>query len=302
MAQNIKHVSIVLKPNVNDQFRNIIPNLTDWLINRKCKVSFLDSEQKRIEAFLGKIHKSVTFLNIKELHSESDLLISLGGDGTLIGCARKSTTKTPPIFGVNMGNLGFTTEFNQVEMFDELSKILKNNYETYKLPLYTVTVKNGDKTQYKGSFINDVIFGKNDLSRMILISIMLGKEHVYDISGDGLIISSPIGSTAYSLAAGGPMIHPAVNSMVLTPICPHSLTHRPLVIPDSEIVTGKLCNHNSIPVVLTLDGQETYTIQQQDVVVVKKSKSIHANIIKNVNRNYFHTLREKFTYGRQGIK
>jgi NAD+ kinase len=302
LPQNIKHVSIVLKPNVNDLFRNIIPNLTDWLVNRKCKVSFIDSEQVRIEKFLGNIHKNISFLSVKELHKESDLLISLGGDGTLIGCARKASTKTPAIFGVNMGNLGFTTEFNQVEMFDELSNILKGKFETYKLPLYQVIVKNGDKVQFKGSFVNDLIFGKDDLSRMILISIMLGKEHVYDISGDGLIISSPIGSTAYSLAAGGPMIHPDVNSMVLTPICPHSLTHRPLVIPDTEIVTGKLCNHNSIPVVLTLDGQETYTIKQQDVVVVKKSKTIHANLIKNVNRNYFHTLREKFTYGRQGTK
>ncbi|MBT7608372.1 MAG: NAD(+)/NADH kinase [Bacteriovoracaceae bacterium] len=302
MQQKIKHVSIVLKPNVNDEFRNVIPNLTEWLINRKCKVSFLESESSRIKRFIGKLHDGVSFLSTKNLHKKSDLLISLGGDGTLIGCARLATKDTPPIFGINMGNLGFTTEFNQIEMFDELSNILKGKYETYILPIYKVDVRNGDKSQFKGSFINDLIFGKVDLSRMILISIMLGKDHVYDISGDGLIISSPIGSTAYSLAAGGPMIHPSVNSMVLTPICPHSLTHRPLVIPDDEVVTGKLCHHNSIPVVLTMDGQESYTIKQQDVVIVKKSKSTHALIIKNKDRNYFHTLREKFTYGSQGKK
>ena len=302
MAQKIKNVSIVLKPNVSDEFRNIVPNLTEWLTNRKCRVSFLIEEQKRIEKFLNNSSDKVLFLDLKDLHNESDLMISLGGDGTLIGCARKATKKTPPIFGVNMGNLGFTTEFNQVEMFDQLSLILKGNYESYKLPLYQVQVKNGDKSHFKGSFINDLIFGKNDLSRMVTLSIMVGQDHVYDISGDGLIISSPIGSTAYSLAAGGPMIHPSVNSMVMTPICPHSLTHRPLVIPDTEIISGKLCNQNNVPVTLTLDGQESYTIRQQDLVIVKKSKTVFADIIKNKDRNYFHTLREKFTYGRQGVK
>lgn len=304
MAQKIKNVSIVLKPNVNDQFRNIIPNLVEWLVNRKCQVCFLDFEQERIKDFLksSRAKNKVCFHQLKDLHKESDLLISLGGDGTLIGAARRASKSTPPIFGVNMGNLGFTTEFNKVEMFDELSDILKGKYETYKLPLYQVQVKNGEKVHFKGTFINDLFFGKNDLSRMITLSVIVGQDHVYDISGDGLIISSPIGSTAYSLAAGGPMIHPEVKSMVMTPVCPHSLTHRPLVIPDNEIITVKMCNNNYIAVTLTLDGQESYTLNQHDVATVKKSRSIYANIIKNKDRNYFHTLREKFTYGRQGIK
>ncbi len=300
MAEKIKNVTIILKPNIDDHFRNIVPNLTSWLSNRKCHVSFLESEEERIKKYLKKIPKSISFLDFNAFHKNSDLLISLGGDGTLIGCARKSTSKSPPIFGVNMGTLGFITEFNKVELFDELAHVLKNKYEIYKLPLYQVQVFDGEKSLFKSSFINDLTVGKNDLSRMITLSLSVGTEHVYDTSGDGLIISSPIGSTAYSLAAGGPMVHPSVNSMILTPICPHSLTHRPIVIPDKEIINVKLNGASNIPVLLTLDGQESYTLGPKDIVIIRRSKSSFSKLIQNKNRSYFHTLREKFTYGRQG--
>ena len=293
----IKNIGILLKPRNVSEFATTIPNLTEWLIRRKKAVSFLSKEQQRVETIFGKIPKSVSFIEEDDLKG-LDLIITLGGDGTIIGVSRKCTKSSPPIFGVNMGNLGFITEFSKIDYFDELAKTLKGNFEIAKLQLYKVTVTKRDKEIYKGNFINDVVINKNNISRMFTLSVECDSELIFNVSGDGLIISSPIGSTAYSLAAGGPITHPDVNALLLTPICPHSLNHRPLVIPDTKEIEVKFPVKEKF-LSLTLDGQEAFDIEKGCIVKISKVKNSYAKIVKNNDRTYFQTLKEKLTHGQR---
>ncbi len=294
----IKRVAIVLKPEVTSEFMSFLPILTDWLNRRKKEVCFLESELSRVKKIYKDDIKNIEFINESQLHDGQDLIITLGGDGTLIGACRHATRGSPPIFGTNMGKLGFITEFSKVEFYDELTHVLEGNYETVRVPMFSAQVFKKDKRVFKESFLNDVVFNKLDISRMFTLSVESDDEHIYNISGDGLIVSSPVGSTAYSLAAGGPIIHPAVGAMVITPICPHSLTHRPLVIPDHCQVKVRLSG-NVDHINVTLDGQSAITISEEDLVVIKQEKRNQIRLIKNQNRTYFHTLKEKFTHGRR---
>lgn len=279
------------------EFSTIIPNLTEWLIRRKKNVYFLEKEAARVTKKFNSLPKHVSFIDTKELH-DLDLIITLGGDGTLIGVSRNCTKKSPPIFGVNMGRLGFITEFSKVDYFEELSQTIKGNYEINKLQLYRVNVTKKGKVIFKSNFLNDVVINKNNISRMFSLTAECESELIFNVSGDGLIISSPIGSTAYSLAAGGPIIHPNVNSLVLTPICPHSLNHRPLVIPDDKSIDIKFPSKED-HLSLTLDGQENVDIEKGCVVTISKVKNNFAKFIKNPDRTYFHTLKEKLTHGQR---
>lgn len=300
MAQ-LKNITIVLKPKVTTEFESILPNLLSWLLRRKKTVHFLASEKERLNKIFKGDLKNINFVQENELHNNSDLIITMGGDGTLIGVSRNVKKNSPPIFGVNMGHLGFITEFSKVEFFDQLEDAVKGNFELTTLSLYQVEVFRKDKSTFKGTFLNDVVVNNNQISRMLTLSVESMGEHIYNLSGDGLIISSPIGSTAYSLAAGGPIIHPNVNAMTLTPICAHSLTHRPLVIPDNTSVTIKAARPDE-SIKLTLDGQQSLVVTSQDTIKVTKRKGIQVRLIKNPGRAYYRTLKEKFTHGTREIK
>ncbi len=302
MAQ-LKNISIILKPKVNSDFESILPNLASWLIRRKKTISFLLKEKERIHKIFKGDVKNLNFIAENELHSSSDLIITMGGDGTLIGVCRNITKNSPPIFGVNMGHLGFITEFSKAEFFDQLEATLKGNFEITQLCLYQVEVfsKKKDKPTFKGYFLNDAVVNNNQISRMLTLSVESEGEHIYNLAGDGLIISSPIGSTAYSLAAGGPIIHPSVNAITLTPICAHSLTHRPLVIPDHSNVVIKATRADE-SIKLTLDGQQAVILDSHDLIKVTKKKTKVVRLIKNPGRTYFRTLKEKFTHGAREIK
>lgn len=294
---NPKTVSIVIKPKVLAAFSSILPNLCSWLHRRKISVNFLDSEEKRLNSIFKTLPKYISLVDMKEIHA-SDLIISLGGDGTLIGVSRLCTKNSPPVLGVNMGRLGFITEFSRAELFDQLEIILKKNVEISKVHLYKTTVIRKDKKNFQGFFLNDAVVSKHEISRMFALAIESNNEHLFDISGDGLIISSPIGSTAYSLAAGGPIIHPFVNGITLTPICPHSLTHRPLIVPDNLGIDVRI-PPSTDNINLTLDGQVFFNVESRDIIKIQKSKTRYMKLINNPDRTYFQTLKDKFTHGRR---
>lgn len=295
---SIKNISIVLKPEVISEFNSFLPILTEWLKRRRRNVYFLEDELPRLK----KIYKNdLAHLNLvppKELFHETDLIISLGGDGTLIGVCRNATKNAPPIFGINMGKLGFITEFSKLDFYDELQKTIDGNLELVKVPLYTVNVSRNEQKRFKGHFINDTVFNKIGIARLFNLSIEARGEHVYGVSGDGLIITSPIGSTAYSLAAGGPIIHPEVSCLTLTPICPHSLSHRPIVMPESFDIKIRL-SYPKENVNLTLDGQVSLPIEVEDTVEISHNPKLFVRLVKNPHRTYFHNLKEKFTHGRR---
>jgi NAD+ kinase len=297
----LKNITIVLKPKVTSEFESILPNLASWLHRRKKTIRFLSKEKERLTKIFKGDLKNIIFVEEDKLNIDTDLIITMGGDGTLIGVARNVKKNSPPIFGVNMGHLGFITEFSKVEFFDQLEETIKGNYKLTTLSLYQVEIFRKGKSTFKGSFLNDLVINNNQISRMLTLSVESEGEHIYNLSGDGLIISSPIGSTAYSMAAGGPIINPSVNAITLTPICAHSLTHRPLVIPDNTSVIIKAARPEEL-LKLTLDGQQALVVTSQDMIKVSKRKTIHAHLIKNPERAYYRTLKEKFTHGTREIK
>jgi len=294
-VKSIKTISIILKPKSVTEFVSILPNLVTYLEKRKVRVCYRLADKERIENILkNRNYTSIFLKDDVEIHKKSDLIISLGGDGTLLGISRNSKTSSPPILGVNMGNLGFITEFSKSELYDGLDLIFSNKYEVSKIPLYEVSIPN---RKLKYQFMNDVVISKSEISRMITLTASTSSEHIFNLSGDGLIVSSPIGSTAYSLAAGGPILHPSVKSMLLTPICPHSLTNRPLVISDTtELEVAAAQNSESL--LITMDGQEAIKLLGKEKVYIKRSK-FSAKMVLNPNRTYYHTLKIKFTHGRR---
>ena len=294
-------ISFVLKPKVTSEYSSILPNLARWLGKRKKKMLFDLKDEKIVLKALKKIPPKAEFVEQSKIHTEADLIISLGGDGTILGACRKAHKKGPPIFGINLGKLGFITEFSQFDFFDSLEKTLMDKFETIKMPLFRVEVSDKNKCLFKSYFMNDAVINKIDISRIFTLNIEANGQQIYTVSGDGIIISSPIGSTAYSLAAGGPIIHPAVRSLVLTPICPHSLTKRPIVLPDNSTINLKIYPTDG-QVHLTLDGQEVIEITNKHLITVKKSSGLSARLVKNLDRSYFLTLKEKFTHGKENIK
>lgn len=289
----MKTIGITLKPNSTPEFYSILPNLCAWLQRRKKQVVFREEDRERVSKFFKqKSTDHLHFWNSKDFHHTVDIMFSLGGDGTLIGVCRRINPKIP-VLGINLGRLGFITEFNKNEYFDGLGTILDGKYELTVKPLYSVKVIRKGKVHFKDYFFNDAVLAKNDIARMIYLRAEMGHEHIYNLAGDGIILSSPMGSTAYSMAAGGPIVHPDVRGLILTPICPHSLIHRPFVVPDTAPITLKILPpHHSVT--LTLDGQVALNIDEQDLVEINSSKVKKISLIKNPERLYFETIRDKF--------
>ena len=291
-------VGITLKPNSTPEFYNILPNLCSWLMRRKKKIVFREEDRERVKKFFkSKSIENLEFWESKAFHNNVQIMLSLGGDGTLIGVCRRINAKIP-VLGINLGRLGFITEFNKNEYFDRLGDILDGKYSVTTKPLFHIAVHRKNKIHFKDYFFNDAVLAKNDIARMIYLRAELGSEHIYNIAGDGIIISTPLGSTAYSMAAGGPIVHPDVKGLILTPICPHSLIHRPFVVPDTAPISLKIQPpHHSMT--LTLDGQVAMNVDDQDVVVINAAKVKKVSLIRNPDRSYFETIREKFIFSKR---
>jgi NAD+ kinase len=293
----IKTVSVFLKPNFGTDIQQVVTNLHTYLSRKKVTICLDLAHETRVLKFL-KPSKYINFTELKKDLYESDLIITLGGDGTLLGACRNMNRKSPPVFGINMGKLGFITEFSKHEFFEELENVFKNRYELTDVDQYQADVIRKGKKVFRGYFLNDGVFTQSEISRMITLDVSSGPEKIYDISGDGLIVSTPIGSTAYSLAAGGPIIHPNLKGFVLTPICPHSLNYRPIVVSDKREITIKSSKKQD-NLKLTLDGQVVVNLEPGDTAIIKKRSGHIVKFIKNPHKNFFQTLKEKFTYGRR---
>jgi NAD+ kinase len=224
-----------------------------------------------------------------------DLLLVLGGDGTLLSVARLIGARDVPILGVNLGGLGFLTEVTLEELYPILDAVLQGIYEVTHRILLTATVHRQGERIAEYVALNDAVINKGVLARMIELETYIDGQYVTTFRADGLILSTPTGSTAYCLAAGGPIVYPTLRALVLTPICPHTLTLRPLVIPDAakvEIVQG-VTNENAY---LTLDGQVGFTLRHRDVIrVVRSDHTI--TLLKAPGKDYFKILRTKLKWG-----
>ena len=290
---SIKRIGIVLKPHQPDALKTIC-ELVTWLDERGIElVGGPEIERERIEHETG---CAISEVPRDEIAASADLMLVLGGDGTMIATARMVGDREVPVLGVNYGGLGYLAEFRIEELYHALESILSDNFRVDKRVMLDVELKRQDASITRNRVLNDVVINKSALARIIEIEAYLNKHFVNAFRADGLIISTPTGSTAYNLSAGGPVIFPSMNAVVITPICPFTLSNRPIVVPDTATIELLLKTHQE-QVTLTLDGQVGFELNVDDRVVIRKS-SVMFNLVQPSNRNYFDVLRDKLRWGR----
>ena len=290
---SIKRIGIVLKPHQPDALKTIC-QLVAWLAERDITlVGGPEIERERIEHQTG---CAVQQVETDKLAGEVDLMLVLGGDGTMIATARLIGDQEVPVLGINYGGLGYLAEFRIEELYTALESILSGNYRLDRRVMLAVELRRGTDPPKTSRVLNDVVINKSALARIIEIETYFDRYFVNSFRSDGLIVSTPTGSTAYNLSAGGPVIFPSMNAVVITPICPFTLSNRPIVVPDNAEIELLLKTDNE-DVALTLDGQVGFPMEVEDRVVIRKSGTTF-NIIQPSNRNYFDVLRDKLRWGR----
>ncbi len=290
---SIKRIGIVLKPHQPDALKTIC-ELVEWLGKRGIALSGgPEIEREQIEHATG---CSVETVAVDKLPSSVDLILVLGGDGTMIATARMIGDREVPVMGVNFGGLGYLAEFRIEELYTALEAILAGNYRLDRRVMLAVELLRGNDPVTTHQVLNDVVINKSALARIIEIEAYLNQQFVNSFRADGLIISTPTGSTAYNLSAGGPVIFPSMNAVVITPICPFTLSNRPIVVPDDAVIELRLKTEQE-DVALTLDGQAGFPLKVENRVVIRKSRTTF-NLVQPMNRNYFDVLRDKLRWGR----
>lgn len=280
--KKINSVGIVVKPN-NAEAYQTAAELSRWLVSRG------------VAQIGGPISAGESRAENKLL-LQTDLVVVLGGDGTMISTARMVGQMDVLVLGINYGSLGYLTDVRMEEMFTALEAVIRGDFEIERRVMLDAEHWRDDQRLAAGRVLNDVVINKAALARIIEIDVRLNELFVNSFRAYGLIVSTPTGSTAYNLSAGGPIIYPSMNAVVVTPICPFTLTNRPLVVPDNAEISLKLKDENE-GVVLSLDGQIGYPMRAGDRVQIRKSKTTF-NLVQPANRNYFDVLRDKLKWGR----
>jgi len=282
----IKQVGIIAKRNAPEATK-ATQDLTQWLKSRGITVILDDHLKEKVKGNGGLLSQA----DLDKL----DLVVVLGGDGTFLYAARLIRNGNIPILGVNLGALGFLTAFTFAELYQVLEKILAGDFETEQRMMLTSWVIRKDKLRAEYSVLNDVVITKAAIARIIDLETSINGHYLATFKADGLIISTPTGSTAYSLAAGGPIIFPSLQAIILTPICPHTLTNRPILVPDSAEITVSIKSKTE-SVFLTFDGQVGQSLKTGDQVKIKKSAH-YLCLVKSPFKDYFEVLRTKLRWG-----
>jgi NAD+ kinase len=262
--------------------------LRDWLVARGLKVY--------LEKHIARKAGAPEGMERRHLASEVDLIVAFGGDGTILRLAHFIRGIEIPIVGINMGGFGYLTEVNLSEMYCSLERILAGNFEMEKRMMLDVAIKGRDAEIEEQAVLNDVVIGRGNLSRMVELEAFVNGEFLTTFKADGVIVSTPTGSTAYSLSAGGPIVYPKMACMVISPLCPHMLTNRPIILPADVVVTVKLLTKENGATV-TLDGQISYDLKTGDTVTICRSPYV-TNLISSPLRDYWEILRKKLGWGR----
>jgi len=270
---------------------SVLNNLLSYLAKSKISFFILDSLRNNISDRKYKKHiakPSVLFDN-------ADIIISLGGDGTFLNTARITGRKEIPILGVNLGNLGFMAEVSPEELKKSIRDILKGNYKIFDLCVLSARTQNGK--EFYG--MNEIVIDKCNSIKMIEIEIFYKNERVVHFVGDGIIVSTPTGSTGYSLSAGGPIISPYSKVFIITPICPHTLNFRPIIVPDDGAI--KIKTHDKEKVRITADGFEsTIFTSPAEFELIRADYNI--KVVKKIDKTYFQTLNNKLLWGADARK
>jgi NAD+ kinase len=281
-----KSIGILTKPKF-PEVKGTLQDVVNWLRSRNINVIL----GQTAAALLG---EQGGYQDV-QLSSKADVLLVLGGDGTMLNAARLAAERSIPILGVNMGGLGFLTEVRLESLYPSLERVFANDYVLDERLMLRIHIHRNGETIAEGVVLNDVVISKGTLARMIELKIAIEGRFVTNLRSDGLIVSSPTGSTAYSLSAGGPIIDPAVQSLILTPVCPHTLTHRPLIVPGKDKIDLTLTSTDP-GAMATLDGQVGVAITQGDTVTIQTSEN-RTRLIRFPESNYYDVLREKLKWG-----
>ena len=227
--------------------------------------------------------------------ADVDLAISLGGDGTLLSCARMLATRQVPILAVNMGDFGFITEVSKSELLETWQKYLDGRLRVSERLMLSIAVQREGKGVAAFLGLNEAVIGIKGISRMIRLKVFLSDTYMGRYRADGVIVATPTGSTAYSMAAGGPILHPEMEAFILTPICPFTLSNRPTVVPASEVLRIEVEEPQKVETVLTIDGQETFPLLPRDCVTICRAPN-KALIVHTDRRSFYEVLRTKLNW------
>ncbi|MBN2135068.1 MAG: NAD(+)/NADH kinase [Acidobacteria bacterium] len=286
-GEKIRSVGIVAKPKI-PKLAEILTELINWLKEREIHYTLSETTAKALDPKLDGPTRT-------DLPRESDIIIVLGGDGTILSVGPAAAEAGIPLVGINMGHLGFLAEVTAKEMYTTLENIIAGKYEiSERLLLEGELIRNCEVIEsYRA--LNDFVLDNTKLARMIETEVFLDNEFVIRFRADGLIVSSPTGSTAYNLSAGGPILHPGLDAFVVTPICPHTMTYRPLVVNGQSVI--ELITHATEgESYLTVDGQKGVKLMSKDKIRITESK-YHLKLIQSETKDYFHILNEKLQWG-----
>jgi NAD+ kinase len=287
-GESVDKIGIIAKP--RPESKPLLEDLVKWLEARGIE-PVLDIDTGAMLGDMGTYH----ICRKSAVPAAVDLIVVLGGDGTLLSVARLVEGKDVPILGVNLGSLGFMTEVTVSELFPVLEEVLAGRYTVSERVMLNCRVHRQGERIAQAVVLNDVVINKGALARIIEMETYVDGVYVSTYRADGLIISTPTGSTAYSLAAGGPILYPNLEALIINPICPFTLTNRPLVISDSAKIEVILVKENE-DVLVTLDGQVGVALRYRDVVEICKAET-RLRLIECPGRNYFEILRTKLKWG-----
>ncbi len=282
-----KTIGIISRPR-RSNLAEVIPGLLRWLEERGVTTIYdAETASSLTNGMLGTTRHQIA--------EESDLLLVLGGDGTMLAAAREAAPRAVPVLPINMGSLGFLTSFTVDELYPALENVLAGHATINERVLLLVERVNCGKVVSQQRVLNDAVVHKGTLARMIELELYIDDGFVCRYRADGLIAATPTGSTAYSMSAGGPIVHPAVESILITPICPHTLSDRPVVVRDTSLIELRI-SAGSDSVFLTLDGQTGVPMQPGDRVRITRAPE-RLKLIQPPNKTYFEILRSKLKWG-----
>lgn len=284
---SIRTIGIISKPK-KEEIRQVVPPLIRWLEERKVK-ALIDQETG---SMLDRANQGI---GRNELSSQVDMILVLGGDGTLLAAARVIDKKKIPILAINLGALGFLTGTALEEMYTSLEDVLAGKAKRQRRAQMQADVIRAGETISHFRALNDVVLNKAAIARILDFDVLIDGGYAASYRADGLIFSTPTGSTAYSLAAGGPVVEPSVDALLITPICAHTLSNRPLVVPDSVTIEATIKTPRE-SVFLTVDGQVGVALRTDDTVRVSKSE-YSVELIVPPRQTYFDVLRQKLKWG-----
>jgi NAD+ kinase len=232
-------------------------------------------------------------MSLAEIGGAVDVAIVLGGDGTMLNIARTLSQYGVPLIGVNQGRLGFLTDLTLDNMLESLTLMLNGEYVSENRLLLAASVMRGDTEVYKGWAFNEMVVHRNYTSSMIECEVRIDGDYVYNQRADGLIVSTPTGSTAYAMSAGGPILHPGLEVFALVPICPHTLSNRPLIVKSSSVI--EILTHRTSDIHIRFDSHTNYDLQEHDKIVITRHPS-PVCLLHPAGHSYYHTLREKLLW------